>query len=538
MQDSRNEEVPTAPQEEEQGSSCTRGWQPQKQEYLVLGSLALASLVVALDSTILVTALPTISRDLDGTATEAFWSATSYLLTYAVFQPVIASLSDIFGRCKSLFASVLFFTIGSLIACLSRNFACLLSGRTIQGIGGGGVMVMVLVIATDVIPLRYLPKYQGLVQMSWAIGTMSGPLIGGIFAQVTTWRWVFYINFPICGISMFLIPLTIQHGGLGGTVKQRVARIDFPGAALLVASFTTFLVAVTLGGTTFPWGSVHTIIPLAIGVLGIAGTFAWELLGARTPILRASLFQMRFSTVPYICAAIQGFLLLATFYYFVLYLNAVKRLSPIMSGVALLAATASLIPASVISGILVTKSGQLRWFIVAGWVLTILATGLLSLCDRQTPVIKWAWFLIITGAGHGILVVGHVYAAQANTTPKDATNATAFCCFSRSIGFCTGVAVGGSIFQNMLSVKLQEKGMSGSIATDAVTYAGTLRSLPASDPKTIILIQVFSDSFQVLSLALTGIGAIGGILSFMVPRHVSGPRCLRTHPLWAHRLSS
>jgi MFS family permease len=154
---------------------------------------------------------------------------------------VIASLSDIFGRRKSLFVSVLLFTIGSLIACLSKNFACLLSGRTIQGVGGGGVMVLTLIIATDVIPLRYLPKYQSLVQISWAIGTMSGPLFGGLFAQLTTWRWVFYINFPICGIGLFLVPLTIQQGGLGGTVKQRVARIDFPGAALLVASFTTFL---------------------------------------------------------------------------------------------------------------------------------------------------------------------------------------------------------------------------------------------------------------------------------------------------------
>jgi predicted MFS family arabinose efflux permease len=205
-----------------------------------------------------------------------------------------------------------------------------------------------------------------------------------------------------------------------------------------------------------------------------------------------------------------------------MYLNAVKSLTPIMTGTALLAATVSLIPASVISGILVTKSGQLRWFIVAGWALTILATGLLSLCDRQIPTIEWACFLIIIGAGHGILVVGHVYAAQANVAPEDATNATAFCCFSRSIGFCAGVAVGGTIFQNILSLKLQENGMSGSIATDAVTYAGTLRSLPASDPKTAILMQVFSDSFKVLSLVLTGIGAIGGILSFMVPRNVSG----------------
>jgi MFS family permease len=283
-------------------------WRPKKQDYHILGSLALVSLVVALDSTILITSLPAISRDLGGTATEAFWAATSYLLTYAVLQPVIASLSDAFGRRKSLFVSVLLFTIGSLIACLAKNFACLLAGRTIQGIGGGGVMVLVLVIATDVIPLRCLPKYQGIVQIAWAIGTMSGPLIGGVFAQLTTWRWVFYINFPICGIGLLLVLFTIPKGVLAGTAKGGAATIDVVGAAMLVASFTTFLVAITLGGTTFPWGTVHIILPLVIGILGIAATFVWELLGARAPILRPSLFLRRFSTVPYICAFIQGFL--------------------------------------------------------------------------------------------------------------------------------------------------------------------------------------------------------------------------------------
>ncbi|KAL3443748.1 MFS general substrate transporter [Aspergillus insuetus] len=527
MQDSREKATGHEQQEGLHGTNGSGDWRPTKQDYLILGSLALVSLVVALDSTILITSLPAISRDLGGTATEAFWAATSYLLTYAVLQPVIASFSDVFGRRKSLFVSVLLFTIGSLIACLAKKFSCLLAGRTIQGIGGGGVMVLVLVIATDVIPLRYLPKYQGIVQIAWAIGTMSGPLIGGVFAQLTTWRWVFYINFPICGIGLLLVLLTIPKGVVGGTAKGRAATIDFVGAAMLVASFTTFLVAITLGGTTFPWGTVHIILPLVIGILGIAATFVWELLGARTPILRPFLFRPRFSTVPYICAFLQGFLLMGTFYYFAIYLNAVKRLTPILTGTALLAATVSLIPASIVSGILVTKCGHLRLFIVTGWALTILATGLMSLCSRETPTAEWIWFLIITGGGHGILVVGHIYAAQANVSSENATNATAFCCFTRSIGFCAGVAIGGTIIQNILTVNLKDRGLSGSIATDAVSYAGMLRSLPADNPRTIALMEVFSESFRVLAFALTGIAGLGGVLSFMVPRYVSGFRASR-----------
>ncbi|KAL4876690.1 putative efflux pump antibiotic resistance protein [Aspergillus karnatakaensis] len=499
-------------------------WKPKKRDYLVLFSLALVSLVVALDSTILITSLPAISHDLGGTSTEAFWAATSYLLTYAVLQPVIASLSDIFGRRTSLFMSVLLFTIGSLIAAVAQNFACLLAGRTIQGIGGGGVMVLVLVIATDVVPLRYLPKYQGLVQIAWALGTMTGPLIGGIFAQLTTWRWVFYINFPICGIGLVLVPFVIPSGARTGSAKGRVVTIDFVGAALLVASFTTFLVAITLGGTTFPWGSVHIILPLVLGILGIAATFAWEIFAAQTPILRPSLFKRRFSTVPYLCAFLQGFLLMATFYYYALHLTPTKHLTPILTGTALLSATASLIPLSVLSGILISKTGHLRIFIVSGWALTILGTGLLSLSTQHTATPAWVWFLIVTGAGHGVLVVGHVYAAQANVQPQDAGNATAFCCFVRSVGFCAGVAVGGAVLQNVLEGKVAGRGLETGVGagTDVISFAGMLRALPRGEQRTETLMDVFSESFRVLALVLTGIGGVGGGLSVFVPRFVAG----------------
>jgi MFS family permease len=142
--------------------------------------------------------LQTIASDLDGTANEAFWAGTSYLLTSAVFQPLIVALSDIFGRKEALLVSLFLFTLGTLIcAPIAKDFPSMLAGRSIQGIGGGGIISMGQVVYADIVPLRQRPQYFSMVLGAWAIGSVSGPLIGGAFVEADAWRWCFYINVRI-----------------------------------------------------------------------------------------------------------------------------------------------------------------------------------------------------------------------------------------------------------------------------------------------------------------------------------------------------
>lgn len=191
-------------------------WKPGKPEFAVMLTLALISLMVALDATILVSALPvrdfrqrervlklttwqTLALDLGGSATDAFWAGTSYLLSCAVCQPFVAALSDVFGRTEMLFVSVMFFTLGTaLCAPAAKGFGVFFVGRSVQGIGGGGIITMGQVIFADIIPLRQRPRYFSLILAAWALGTVLGPVTGGLFVQRLSWRWCFYIN--VCAL--------------------------------------------------------------------------------------------------------------------------------------------------------------------------------------------------------------------------------------------------------------------------------------------------------------------------------------------------
>ena len=201
-----------------------------------------------------------------------------------------------------------FFTAGTLLCCLAQSFPELLAGRSIQGVGGGGILSLGLVILTDIIPLRQRPVYVGVNQISWALGTITGPLIGGLFAQHATWRWIFYINFPFCAIGFLAVPLVLKLHVQRATIRERLRHVDWIGAFLFIGSMTSFLVGMTFGGVQFPWRSPHTLVPLIIGAVGIAATILWERFGAAEAFLRLSIFDSYSALAAYTGATLQGLL--------------------------------------------------------------------------------------------------------------------------------------------------------------------------------------------------------------------------------------
>ena len=168
--------------------------------------------------------------------------------------------------------------------------------------------MMVLVILTDIVPLRQRPKYNAFIQLAWAFGTISGPLVGGLIAQHTTWRWVFYLNFPFCGLGLALVPLVVKIKAERTSLKHKLARIDWTGGFIFTGSMTSFLMAITWGGVQFRWSSFRTLVPLIIGVVGVSVAFAWEIWGTKTPFLRLYLFNSRSACLAYACALLQGLL--------------------------------------------------------------------------------------------------------------------------------------------------------------------------------------------------------------------------------------
>jgi MFS family permease len=239
---------------------------------------------------------------------------SAYLLPCAAFQPIYASLSDIFGRKKVLFASLFSFLIGSIIGGVAQNITTILAGRVVQGVGGGGLIPVSMIVLTDLVPLRQRPRYAAIIQVSIAMGTILGPLIGGLFVEHTGhtgWRWVFYINFPLCAISgvMLLTSLKLQEG------TAQLRSFDLIGGVLFISSLTSFLVAISWGGVQFAWDSYHTLVPLCLGVTGIVATGVWEQYGAQHPFLRLSILKNRSSLAVYGATLVQGILARPLFFF-------------------------------------------------------------------------------------------------------------------------------------------------------------------------------------------------------------------------------
>ncbi|KAL2145752.1 hypothetical protein VTI28DRAFT_6447 [Corynascus sepedonium] len=504
----------------EQGLLPEPEWKPGKKEYAVMITLAIISLMVALDATILVSVLPTLAVDLGGSATDAFWAGTSYLLSCAVCQPFIAALSDIFGRKEMLIVSICFFTIGTILcAPVAKNFTVFFVGRSIQGIGGGGIITMGQVIFADIVPLRQRPKYFSLVLAAWALGSVLGPLIGGLFVEHAIWAWCFYINFPFCAMGLILVPLYVKLTTAKTSLASKLARVDWIGGFFFIGGLTSFLVGISWGGIQYEWKSVQSITPIVVGVVGVIVAVIWEIYGAREPFLRPSLFNSTSALATYACALFQGFILFCALYYIPFYFAAVKFESPTQSGVDIFPVTCLLLPGSIIISLVTTRTGRYRWAIWSGWVVTAIGCGLLVLFDYDTKTAVWAVILAVFGIGHGMLLTSVNVGIQAVSRVEDAGRAAAMYAFMRTLGMSIGVAVGGTVFQNVMINKLKELELPISIAHNSEAFVQTLSRMDPLDPKRIASIQAYLAGFHGVYWTITGAAIASFFISLLIKRH-------------------
>lgn len=339
-------------------------------------------------------------------------------------------------------------------------------------------------------PLRQRPKWYGTVQGAWALGTCIGPIAGGAIVQNTTWRWVFYLMLPFCGFGLATIPLLLTvRPRVAKTVGQKLRRVDWVGTAAFMASATSLLVAISWGGTQFAWASPATAAPLALGAAGLVATGLWERrCGATTtttttttcePLLPHALFGSASAVAVYACTAAQGLLLFGQLYYVPFYLMAARAYSPLRTGVGLLPVMVTLVPASIVAGALITRTGSYRASIWAGWAAVAVGCGLTTLWDARTPTATWAASLVVLGLGHGAVLNAQNFAAQAISPPgREAAAASAYA-FMRHFGTALGVGVGGSAFQNVMAARLRALGVPGAAAwaANAEGWLPRLRAL-------------------------------------------------------------
>ncbi|OOF90935.1 hypothetical protein ASPCADRAFT_58232 [Aspergillus carbonarius ITEM 5010] len=494
---------------------------------VIFFTLAVLTLMVSLDGTSISVALPNMARELNGSAMEAFWSGTSFLLCSTVFQPFTATLSDLFGRRPIILASIGFFLAGSLGAGLAQSFTTILMGRCLQGVGGGGIAVLAEVVVTDLVPLRRRGNYYGVLSAMYSLGSVLGPILGGGFSENVTWRWIFYIHCPFIAIATVCILFFFRLPAPPGSLPQKLLQIDYPGTFLFVSSLSSFLIPLSWGGIMYPWTSWRTLVPLSLGATGLFMFCLHEALVPSTPMIPRSIFQNRSAVIALTASFLQGLILWCALYYMPLYYEAVKSFSPILAGVALFPETFTVAPSAILCGVLITRTGRYRWGLYLGWTLSTLGLGLLCLLQVDTPTARWIFLNIPAGLGLGILTAAIVCTVQASATPENLTLSVAMVIFFRAFGQAVGIAVGGVIFQNRMRRELgRYAGWGGAraeeVSRNAAAMVTLLETMGEGEGEARVLRECYTASLRVIWGVMCGVSGVGLGLSVWVRKYSLG----------------
>ncbi|MGW2524740.1 DHA2 family efflux MFS transporter permease subunit [Streptomyces sp. NPDC001617] len=414
-----------------------------------IGALLLGMLLAALDQTIVSTALPTIVSDLGGLE-HLSWVVTAYLLASTAATPLWGKLGDQYGRKRLFQTAIVIFLIGSALCGMAQNMPELIGFRAVQGLGGGGLMVLSMAIVGDVVPPRERGRYQGLFGAVFGATSVLGPLLGGLFTEHLSWRWVFYVNLPVGVVALAVIAGVLR-------IPRKATRhvIDYLGTFLIASVATCLVLVASLGGTTWSWGSAQ-IVGLAVAGAVLAVAFVLVERRASEPVLPLKLFRIRTFTLAAVISFIVGFAMFGAMTYLPTFLQVVQGVSPTMSGVHMLPMVFGMLLSSTASGQIVSRTGRWKVFPVTGTAVTTLGLLFLHQLDEGSSTAEMSVYFFVFGLGLGLVMQVLVLIVQNAVSYEDLGVATSGATFFRSIGASFGVAIFGTIFASRLGDKLTD----------------------------------------------------------------------------------
>ena len=482
----------------------------QRSVWIVFSGLMLALLIASLDQTIVATALPTIVSDLGGLS-QLSWVVTGYLLASTVSTPLWGKLGDLYGRKRLFQAAIVIFLVGSALCGLSQNMAELILFRSLQGLGGGGLIVLVQAIIADIVPPRERGRYQGLFGAVFGLTSVAGPLLGGFFVDTLSWRWIFYINLPIGALALLVIALALPASGQRGQHT-----IDYLGTILLTAAASSLVLLTTLGGSIYPWVSAPIILLAIAGGVFIIGFVVAEQHAAE-PVVPLQLFRNPVFSLSCAIGFVVGFALFGATTYLPLFLQVVNGASPTNSGLRLLPMILGVLLTSITSGQLISRWGRYKAFPIVGTALMTLGMFLLSRMNEQTSVLVSSLFMLVLGLGLGLVMQVLVIAVQNAVDYRNLGAATSGVTFFRSIGGSFGTAIFGAIFSNQLASHLSSLSSSlpSGFTLSTAESVAAIQHLPAA--VRAVVVHAYVQSLSTVFLVAVPVIAVAFILSWLLP---------------------
>lgn len=422
-----------------------------REVFTAISGLVVGMFVAVLSGTIVSTSMPVIIADLGGTQSQYTWVITASLLATAVSTPIWGKLADLVDRKILIQLSLILFTAGTVIAGFSTDTNMLIAVRVIQGLGVGGLMSLVMIAVALIISPRERGKYMGVVGGIMALGTIGGPLLGGLITDVWGWRANFFVGVPFAILALILLQFTLH---LPKPQRAKVS-IDYFGIVLLAVGVSTLLIWVSLGGNQFDWDSTTSIALAAVAGVAIIAFIVVEFF-VKEPIVPMSLFRNRTFTLSVIASIAIGVSMFATSVFLAQYFQLARGATPTESGLMTIPMIVGQMGASIIIGQLVSRFGKWKGWMLTGSVLATIGVSLMATLRYDTPFSLVAVYMVILGAGLGMVMQNLTLIVQNDTSPTQLGAASSNVNFFRTIAGTIGVTVMGSLLSTSVATYVKD----------------------------------------------------------------------------------
>lgn len=476
----------------------------------IYGALLVSNLLAALDQTIVATALPTVVGDL-GNVSMMSWVIAAYSLAMTIAMPIYGKFGDVLGRRSLFLIALVLFVSASALCGMSQSVGQLVFFRGLQGLGGGGLMVLSQSIIAELVPPNRRAVYSAPIGALFGLASLLGPLVGGLLTDHVSWRWVFWINLPIGILALLAAFFALKLPRRDGKLK-----VDTAGIMLMAIAVTSLTLLSGWGGTTYGWTSPQ-IIALGFVVVAASVLFVRAEMRATDPVIPIDLFSSRIFSVATALGIFAALGLFATVSYLPTYFQMVYGYGAVVSGYLLLPAIFGMMAASGVSGVVSGRTGHYMPFAVGGMVLMTIGLFLLSTISPGQSVAIACAYVGIVGLGMGSVIQLLVVMVQNAVPVSEVGTATSANNFFREIGATLGTAIVGGLFSSRLAASLMTVDLGG-VSSESLTPA-LVTTLP--DPQHELVVNAYAQALTPLYLYLVPVFLAAAVLALFLRSKVS-----------------